>query len=66
MISRSMVQDPDTPTYMEVLSDREDCQCEDFQRATGYNLVVRERVPIRTERPSVSESSTNRNHAPVV
>ena len=65
MLSRSMGQDPDTPTYMKVLSDKEDCQYEAFQRATGYNLVVRERVPIRTERPSVREPGTNRNHAPI-
>ena len=34
-VSGSMGQDPDTPTYMEVISDRDDCQCEAFQRATG-------------------------------
>ena len=65
MLSRSMGQDPDTSTYMEVLSDREDYQCEDFQRETGYELVVRERVPIRTEWPSVRELATNGNHAPI-
>ena len=65
MLSRSLGQDPDTPTYMEILSDREDCQCDAFQRATRYELVVRERVPIRTERPSVREPGTNGNHAPI-
>ena len=65
MLSRSMGQDPDTPTYMEVLSDREDYQCEAFQRAIGYDLVVKERIPIRTERPSVREPGTNGNHAPI-
>ena len=35
MISRSLVQDPDTPTCMEALSGREDCPFEAFQRATG-------------------------------
>ena len=28
-------------------------------------LVVRERVPSRTERPSVREPGNNRNHAPI-
>ena len=65
MLSISLGQDPDTPTYMEVLSDREDCQCEAFQRANGQNLVVRERVPIRTYRPSVREPVTNGNYAPI-
>ena len=32
---KTQSHDPDTPTYMEVLSDREDCQCEAFQRSTG-------------------------------
>ena len=53
MLSRSLGQDPDTPTYMEVLSGREDCPCEDFRIATEEELVVRERVPSRTERPPV-------------
>ena len=35
MLSRSMGQDPDTPTYMEVMSDSEDFQCEAFKIATG-------------------------------
>ena len=65
MLSRSMGKDSDTPTYVEVLSDREDCQCEAFQRVTGNDLVVRKRVPIRTERPSVREPGTNGNHAPI-
>ena len=29
------------------------------------DLVVRERVPIRTERPSVIEPVTNGNHSPI-
>ena len=53
MLSRSLGQDPDTPTYMEVLSGREDCPCEAFRIATEEELVVRERVPSRTERPPV-------------
>ena len=58
-------QDPDTTTYMEVLSGREDCPYEAFRIATEEDLVVRERVPIRTERPSVREPGTNGNHAPI-
>ena len=65
MLSRSLGQDPDTPTYMEVLSVREDCPCEAFRRETEEDLVVWERVPIRTERPSVREPVTNGNHAPI-
>ena len=53
MLSRYLGQDPDTPMYMEVLSGREDCPCEALRRATEEDLVVRERVPSRTERPSV-------------
>ena len=53
MLSISLGQDPDTPTYMEVLSGREDFPCGDFRIATEEDLVVRERVPSRTERPSV-------------
>ena len=53
MLSRSLVQDPDTPMYMEVLSGRGDCPFEAFQRETEEALVGRGRVPIRTERPSV-------------
>ena len=34
MLSRSLVQDPDTPTYMEVLPGREDFPREAFQIAT--------------------------------
>ena len=55
MLSGSLGQDPGTPTYMEVLSGREDCSCEALRIATEEDLVVRERVPIRTERPSVRE-----------
>ena len=58
-------QDPDTTTYMEVLSGREDRPWEAFQRATEEDLVVRDRVPSRTERPSVREPGTNGNHAPI-
>ena len=65
MLSRSLVQDPDTPTYMEVLSGQEDCPCEALQRATEEDLVVRERVTIRTESPSVREPGTNGNHATI-
>ena len=65
MLSRSLSQDTDTPTYMEVLSSREDFPCEDFRRATEADLVLRDRVPIRTERPSVRELGTNGNHAPI-
>ena len=65
MLSISLGQDPDTPTYMEVLSGREDFPCEAFRRATGEDRVVRYNVPIRTERPSVREPGTNGNHAPI-
>ena len=65
MLSISLGQYPDTPTYIEVLSGKEDCPCEAFQRATEEDLVIRERVAIRTERPSVRESGTNGNHAPI-
>ena len=65
MLSIHLGQDPDTPTYMEVLSGREDFPCEALQRATGEDLVVRERVPISTERPPFRESSTNGNHVPI-
>ena len=50
---------------MEVLSGREDFPCEALRRATGEDLVVRDRVPIKTERPSVREPGTNGNHAPI-
>ena len=66
MLSRSLGQDSDTPTYMEVLSGKEDFPCDDFQIATKEDLVVRERVPSRTERPSVRYPFTNGNHAPIV
>ena len=65
MLSRSLGQDLDTPTYMEVIPDREDCPCEAFQRATKEYLVIRDRIPSRTDRPSVRESGTNVNHAPI-
>ena len=35
MLSRSLVQDTDTPTHMKELSGREDFPYEDFRRATG-------------------------------
>ena len=53
MVSIYLGQDPDTLTYMEVLSDREDCHCEVFQTATGSDLVLRERVSSRNERTSI-------------
>ena len=53
------------PTYIEVISGREDCPCGAFWIATDEDLVVRERVPIRTDRPSVREPGTNGNHAPI-
>ena len=34
-------------------------------QSSEEDLVVRERVPIRTERPSVREPGTNGNHAPI-
>ena len=40
IFSISQGQDPDTPTYMEALSGREDFPCEDFQRATNEYLVL--------------------------
>ena len=49
MLSRSLGQDPDTPMYMEVLSGREDLPREALQRATEELLIVRKRVPIKTE-----------------
>ena len=48
------------------LSGREDCPCEDFRRATEEDLAVRERVPSRTEIPSVREPGTNGNMNPLV
>ena len=66
MLSRYLGQDTDTPTYMEVLSGREDFPCEAFRRETEEDLVVRERVSIKTERPPVREPGTNGNHAPIV
>ena len=65
MLSRSLGQDPDTPTYMEVLSGREGCPYEAFQRETEKDLVLRESVPIRTERPSFRDPGTNGNHATI-
>ena len=34
-------------------------------QSSEEDLFVRERVPIRTERPSVREHGTNGNHAPI-
>ena len=65
MLSISLGQDPDTTTYMEVLLCREDCPCGAFRIATEEDLVVRERVPSRTDGPSVREPGTNGNHAPI-
>ena len=65
MLSRSLGQDRDTPTYMEALSGREDLPCEAFLRATEEDLVVMERVPSRTDSLSVREPGTNGNHAPI-
>ena len=65
MLSRSLGQDPDTPTYMELLSGRDDFPCESFQRATEEEIVVRERFPSRTDRPSVREPGADGNHAPI-
>ena len=65
MLSRYLVQDPDTPKYMEVLSGREDCPCGAFRIETEEDLVVRERVPSRNEMPSFREAGTNGNHAPI-
>ena len=65
MLSISLGQDPDTPTYMEVIAGREDCPCGAFQIATEEELVVRERFPRSTERLSVREPGTNKNHAPI-
>ena len=45
MLLRSLGQDPDTPTYMEALSSREDFPCETFQRLTEKNLGVWKRTP---------------------
>ena len=52
MLSRSLGQNPDTPLYMEVISGREDCPCGAFLMKTEEYLVVPDRVPSRTERPS--------------
>ena len=65
MLSRSLGQDPDTPTYMEVLPGSEVCPCEAFQIAPDEDIVVRERFLIRTESPSVRVPGTNGNHAPI-
>ena len=65
MLSIFLRQDTDTPTYMEVLSGTEDCPCGVFRISTEEDLVVRERVPSRTERPSVIEPGTNGNHVPI-
>ena len=65
MLSRSLGQDLDTLTYMELLSGREDFPCEDLQISTEEVLVVMDRVPIRTERPSVREPGNNGNHVPI-
>ena len=48
MLSISQVQDPDTPTYMEVLSGREDFPGEALLKVTEEDLVVRERLRSRT------------------
>ena len=66
MLSRSLGRDHDAPTYMEVLSGREDFPCEVFRRATEEDLVVSEMVLSRTEKTSVREYDTNGNHAPIV
>ena len=34
-------------------------------QSSKEDLVLRERVPIRTERPSFRETGTNGNHAPI-
>ena len=34
-------------------------------QSSEEDLVVKDRVPIRTERPSVREPGTNWNHAPI-
>ena len=34
-------------------------------QSSEEDLVVRERVPIRTEMPSVRETGTNGNHSPI-
>ena len=65
MLSISLGKDSDTPTYMEVLSGREDFPWGDFRIVTEEDLVVRERATIRTERPSVREPGTYGNHAPI-
>ena len=65
MLKGSLGQDPYTPRYMEVLSGKDDCPCEAFWIATEEDLVVRERVPSRTKRPSFREPRTNGNHAPI-
>ena len=65
MLSGSLGHDIDTPTYMEVLSCREYCPCEAFRIATEEDLVVKERVPSRTESPSFRKPETNGNHAPI-
>ena len=65
MLSISLGQDPDTLTYMEVLSGREDFPCGALRIATEEDVVVREWFPSRTERPSVREPGTNENHATI-
>ena len=65
MLSKYLGQDPDNPTYMEVLSGMEDCPNGVLPISTEEDLVVRERVSSRTERPSVREPGTNGNHAPI-
>ena len=65
MLSRPLGQDPDTPTYMKVLSGREDYPCEAFQRETEEDPVVRKMFTSRNERPSVREPGTIGNHGPI-
>ena len=65
MLSISLGQDPDNPTCMKVLSGREDFPCGDFRIVTEEDLVVKERVPSSTERPSVREPGTNCNYASI-
>ena len=50
---------------MEVLSGTEDCPCGVFRISTEEDLVLSDRVPSMTERPSVIEPGTNGNHAPI-
>ena len=42
ILSRSLGQNYDTPTYMEVLSGREYFPCEDFRKATETSTPVHE------------------------